>query len=96
MNSEETRPAIARDKGSPRDSSRNKHTMLGLLIGGCLAIALMLYAVQIMSAGSKSVETAKARDTMFAAKTKSEPNHAIPPVDAQVPAKIETATFALG
>jgi hypothetical protein len=96
MNSEETQPAIAGNKGNLKHTSRNKGAILRIWIGVCLAIALLLYAVQIMSGSANNPETAKARDTMFAAKTKSEPSHAIPPVDAQVPANIETATFALG
>jgi hypothetical protein len=96
MNSEETSPAIASDERDPKHSCRNKRTILKLLIVVCLAIVPLLYAMQMMSRSTNNMETAKERNNMFAAKTKSEPSHAIPPVDAHVPANIETATFALG
>ena len=49
-----------------------------------------------MNGGFKNLETTKEGDKMFLTKTESVPNRTIPPVDAYVPAGIETATFALG
>ncbi len=66
------------------------------MIGVCLAIASLLYAVKIMNGGFRNPETTKERDKMFVTKAESEPNRTIPPVDAYAPAGLETATFALG
>jgi|WetSurSiteA1Bulk_404760.scaffolds.fasta_scaffold86653_2 hypothetical protein len=96
MNSKEKQPIIVSDKGNSKHTFRNRRTVLKLLIGVCLAIASLLYAVEIMSGMPKNLETTKERDKMIHSKTGSAANHAIPPADAYVPARIETATFALG
>ena len=96
MNSKEKQPIIVSDKGNSKQTFRNRRTVLKLLIGVCLAIASLLYAVEIMNGGFNNPETTKEGDKMFPSKTDSVTNHAIPPVDAYVPAQIETATFALG
>jgi hypothetical protein len=96
MNDKYTPPTIAGDESDSKLPYRNRRTILKLLIGVCLAIASLLYAVDIMSGAPENLETKKERDNMFATKTQSEPNRPIPPVDAYAPARIETATFALG
>ncbi len=96
MNRDDTRATILSDKSHSDHAFQNRRTVLKLLIGACLAAALLLYAAQMMRGSANNLETAKETNNMLAAKTKSEPNHAIPPVDANVPARIETATFALG
>ncbi len=96
MNSKEKQPTIVNDKSDSEHPSRNRRTILKLLIGVCLAIASLLYAVEIMNGGFKNLETKKEGDKMFLTKTESEPNRTIPPVDAYAPVGIETATFALG
>jgi hypothetical protein len=96
MNSKEKQPIIVGDKGNSKHTFRNRRTALKLLIGFCLAIASLLYAVEIMSGTPKNLETTKERDKMIVSKTDSAANRAIPPVDAYMPARIETATFALG
>jgi hypothetical protein len=96
MNSEETRPSIARDESDPKHPSRNRRTILKLLIVVCLAVVPLLYAIEIMSDSTRNLQNTKERDEMFAKKVELEPNHAMPPVDAHVPANIKTATFALG
>ncbi|MGO9568675.1 MAG: hypothetical protein ACLP5H_14150 [Desulfomonilaceae bacterium] len=96
MNSKETQPTMANDTSNSKDTFRSGRAILKLLIGACLAITALLYAVEIMSGAPNNLETTKERDNMFLAKTQSEPNRAIPPLDVYVPARIETATFALG
>ena len=96
MNDKYTPPTIPGDKSDSKLPSRNRRTILKLLIGVCLAIASLLYAVEIMNGGIKNPETTKEGDKMFLTKTDSVPNRTIPPVDAYAPAGIETATFALG
>lgn len=96
MNSKEKQPIIISDKGNSKHTFQNRRTILKLLVGVCLAIASLLYAVEIMSGTPKNLETNEERDKMTLSKTGSAANHAIPPVDAYVPARIETATFALG
>jgi hypothetical protein len=96
MNSKEKQPIIVRDESGSKLLSRNRRAGLKILIGVCLAIASLLYAVDIMNGGSKDPKTTKEGDKMFLTKADSQPNHAIPPVDAYMPARIETATFALG
>jgi hypothetical protein len=44
----------------------------------------------------KDSETVKEGMTMEVARTNVVPNATIPPIDARVPARTETATFALG
>jgi hypothetical protein len=44
----------------------------------------------------KDSETVKGGMTMEVARTNVVPNATIPPIDARVPARTETATFALG
>ena len=96
MNSKEKQPIIISDKGNSKHTFQNRRTILKLLVGTCLAIASLLYAVEIMSGTPKNLETTKERGKMILSKTGSVANHAIPPVDVYVPARIETATFALG
>jgi hypothetical protein len=96
MNDKETQSFIVNGKSDSKLPSRNRRTVIKLLIGVCLAIASLLYAVEIMNGGFKNLETTKEGDKMFLTKTESEPNRTIPPVDAYAPAGIETATFALG
>ena len=96
MNDKYTPPTIVGDASDSKLPSRNRRTILKLLIGVCLAIASLLYAVEFMNGGFKNLETTKEGDKMFLTKTESEPNRTIPPVDAYKPAGIETATFALG
>jgi hypothetical protein len=96
MNDKDTPPANFNDESGSKHTFRNRRSILKLFIGACLVIAPLLIAAQIMSGGFKTQETDKERDAMFATTAKAEPNHAIPPVDAHVPARIETATFALG
>jgi ABC-type lipoprotein release transport system permease subunit len=96
MNSQETNTVVSCDMRYRKRSYRNRLTVLKLFIGACLVIASLLVAAQIMNGGFKNRETTEARNKMFATTAKAEPNHEIPPVDAYVPARIETATFALG
>ena len=96
MNDKYTPPTIVGDESDSKLPSRNRRTILKLLIGVCVAIASLLYAVEIMNGGFKNPETTKEGDKMFLTKTESVPNRTIPPVDANAPAAIETATFALG
>lgn len=96
MNRKETRPTTVGDESDSEHPSRNRPAILKLVIGACLAIASLFYAVAIMNGGFRNLETTKEGDKMFLTKTYSVANHAIPPVDAYVPASIETATFALG
>ena len=96
MNDKDTPPAVVRDESDSEQTSRKRRTILKLLIGACLVVAPLLYAIEIMSSGPNDMETTKERDEMFLSKTKPEPNLAIPPIDANLPARIETATFALG
>jgi hypothetical protein len=96
MNDKYTPPTIVGDESDSKLPSRNRRAILKLLIGVCLAIASLLYAVEIMNGGIKNPEATKEGDKMFLTKTESEPNRTIPPVDANTPVRIETATFALG
>jgi hypothetical protein len=96
MNPEDMQPTIVGDARDSKHPYRNRHTILKLLVGTCLAIASLLFAVGMMSSAPKNVETAKERNSMFATKAEAAPDRAIPPVDANLPARIETATFALG
>jgi hypothetical protein len=96
MNSKEKQPIIVSDKGNSKHTFLNERTILKLLIGACMVIAPLLFAVQIMSGGFSKLETTKEGDKMFLTKTESEPNRTMPPVDAYAPAGTETATFALG
>jgi hypothetical protein len=96
MNDKYTPPAIGGDESDSRHISQNRRTILKLLVGTCLAIAPLLYAVEIMSGAPDNIETAKERNSMFATKAETAPDRAIPPVDANLPTRIETATFALG
>ena len=96
MNDKYAPPTIVGDTSNSKLPSRNRRTILKLLIGVCVAIASLLYAAEIMNGGFKNPETTKEGDKMFLTKTETEPNRTIPPVDAFVPTTIETATFALG
>jgi hypothetical protein len=96
MNTERTQPAVVNYKGGSKQTFRNRRSILKLFVGACLVIASLLIAAQIMNGGFKNRKTTEARKKMFAATAKAEPNHPIPPVDAYAPARIETATFALG
>jgi hypothetical protein len=96
MNSIEKQAIIVSDKGNSKHTFLNRFTILKLLIGACMVIAPLLYAVQSMSGGFNKLETTKEGDKMLLTKTESEPNRIMPPVDAYAPAGTETATFALG
>lgn len=96
MKSEEKQPTIVGDEGNSEHTSRNRRTILELLTCLCLIVAPLLYAIDIISGGSNNPETTKERDRMYLSKAESQTNRAIPPVEANVPARIETATFALG
>jgi hypothetical protein len=96
MNDRYTPPPNIGDESESKLPSPNRRAVLKLSIGVCLAIASLLYAVDIMNGGSKDLKTTKEGDNMFLTKTDSQPNRTIPPVDAYAPAGMETATFALG
>jgi hypothetical protein len=96
MNDKYTPPSVGGDESDSKLPSRNRRTVLKLLIGVCLAIASLLYVVESMNGGFNNPETTKEGDKMFLTKAESESNRTIPPVDAYAPAGMETATFALG
>jgi hypothetical protein len=93
MNDKYTPPSVGGDESGSKHPSLNRRTILKLLVGTCLAIASLLYAVEIMSGAPNNIETAKERNSMFATKADAAPDRAIPPVDANLPARIETATL---
>jgi hypothetical protein len=96
MNDKYTPPTIVGDDSDSKHLYRNRHASLKLVIGACLAIASLFYTVAIMNGGFRNLETTKEGHKMFLTKTDSVANHTIPPVDANTPAGLETATFALG
>lgn len=74
----------------------SRRTFLKGTVFAGLGCAPFLSAWDIMSHESKDLETAKEGRTMEVAKASVVPNATIPPIDARVPARTETATFALG
>ena len=59
------------------------------VIGACV-VGLVLGAIYLSSTKERKTVT------LTKTKTSSDPKAAIPPIDASVPTKTETATFALG
>jgi hypothetical protein len=70
--------------------------ILKILTVGCLGIASLVYGITIMSKGSEEPATTERNETMYLTKQNPVTNQGIPPIDLSVPARIETATFALG
>jgi hypothetical protein len=62
--------------------------ILRIAVVGACVVGLVLGAIYLSSM--------KESKTMTLTKTSSDPKAAIPPIDASVPTKTETATFALG
>jgi len=62
--------------------------ILRIAVVGACVVGLVLGAIYFSSM--------KESKTMTLTKTSSDPKAAIPPIDASVPTKTETATFALG
>jgi hypothetical protein len=79
-----------------RNIFSNRHMILKILTIACLGIASLLYSITIVSHGSERPATTERNEAMYVTKQNSVMNQGIPPIDLSVPARIETATFALG
>ncbi len=78
----------------PADIFSDWQAIIKLLL--CFAIASLLYGVTILRQGSQNPGAAERNKTMFVAQENSLINQTIPQIDLSAPAKVETATFALG
>ena len=74
----------------------NRHMILKILAIACLGTASLLYGITIVSQGSEEPAATERNEAMYVTKQNSVMNQGIPPIDLSVPARIETATFALG
>ena len=70
--------------------------ILKILMVACLGIASLVYGITTVSKGSEEPATTERNEAMLATKQNVSTNKGIPPIDLSVPAKTETATFALG
>jgi hypothetical protein len=95
MNNKETQ-SILGSQSDWKQAFFKGHSTFKLLAIVCLAIASVLYAVNIMSKGLESSETTTKRGKMSLTKQNSVAQQTAPPVGISAPEKIETATFALG
>ena len=86
---------VPNDSGS-RDIFSNRHMILKILSVAGLGIASLVYGITTMSKGSEEPAATGRNETMYIAKQNPVTNQGIPPIDLSVPARIETATFALG
>jgi hypothetical protein len=96
MFGKEAHSIVVPDNAGSRDIFSNRHMILKILTIACLGIASLLYGITTMSKGSEQPATTERNEAMFLTKQNSVMNQGIPPIDLSVPAKIETATFALG
>ena len=81
-------------QGSPEDDGLNKRAFLKALAFACLGIGPFVNACGIVNSEDTNLGAVKKSDGP--AKGGSAPKAARPPIDLSAPAKIETATFALG
>jgi hypothetical protein len=82
--------------GNSKRTLLGKHALFKVLTVAAVGIGFMLYVAMAVSKNQDSPTASDRRETMFLGKENSTANHRIPPIDAAVPAKTETATFALG
>jgi hypothetical protein len=87
---------VVRNNSGSRDIFSKRHMILKILTVACLGVASLVYGITTMGKGSEEPATTERNETMFLAKQNSATNQIIPPIDLSVPAKTETATFALG
>ena len=81
-------------EGPPENDGLSKRTFLKFLAFASLGIAPFLNTCGMMNSGDSSQGPLKKPDSP--ARNGSLPKVARPPIDLAAPAKIETATFALG
>ena len=81
-------------QGSPEDDGLSKRAFLKALAFACLGIGPFVNACGIVNSEDTNPGAVKKSDGP--AKSGSAPKAARPPIDLAAPAKIETATFALG
>jgi len=96
MKDEEGRPFPAPDKMEAKQSRGNRRMIVKIMMVGFLGIGLLAYGIGILSRSSDAQTTAERMGSMSLAKQNTAVNQGIPPIDAVAPAKMETATFALG
>ncbi len=96
MSGKEAYSFVIPKNSGPRDIFSNRPMIFTILTVACVAIASLLYGITIISKGSEEAATTERKQAMFLKNQNSLTNQAIPPIDLSVPAKIETATFALG
>ncbi len=75
---------------------RRRRGILMIIVLIALAVVLALNPCDMFSGGGGGSDMTKGRGAMNATVTFSESAAVVPPIDASAPARIETATFALG
>ena len=96
MFGKEAHSIVVPNNTGSRDIFSDRHMILKILTIACLGIASLLYGITIVSHGSERPATTERNEAMYVSKQNSVMNQGIPPIDLSVPARIETATFALG
>ena len=96
MFGKEAHSIVVPNNAGSRDIFSNRRMILKILTIACLGIVFLLYGITIVSQGSEEPAATERNEAMFLAKQNTVTNSAIPPIDLSVPARIETATFALG
>ena len=81
-------------QGSPENDGFSKRAFLKAFVFACLGIGPFVNACGIVNSEDTNLGAVKKSDGP--AKGGSAPKVARPPIDLSAPAKIETATFALG
>ncbi|MGO9118423.1 MAG: hypothetical protein ACLQPD_12565 [Desulfomonilaceae bacterium] len=95
MFGKEAHSLVVPNNSGSRDIFSNRHMILKILTVA-LGIASLVYGITTMSKGSEEPTTTERNEAMFLTKQNSVINRGIAPIDLSVPARIETATFALG
>ena len=90
------RPELLRDyfQGPPANEGLSKRTFLKVVAFASLGMAPFLNTCGMINSGDSNQGSAKKPDSP--ARNASVPKVPRPPIDLAAPAKIETATFALG
>ncbi|MGO8880104.1 MAG: hypothetical protein ACLPVO_06740 [Desulfomonilaceae bacterium] len=96
MTYKEVQPDIVSPKGGSEHAFLYGTAIFAILVVACLGIASYFYGSRIMSQGREAPATTERRETMLVTQQKPSTNHRMPPIDVSMPAKTETATFALG
>jgi len=81
-------------QGAPENDGLRKRAFLKALAFACLGAGPLLNACGIMNSGDANQGPARKPDSP--SNNSPVPKAARPPIDLAAPAKIETATFALG